>query len=64
MIISYSVVVSKCCFRHFLEEYYIIAANQLSGFKGVHLTLPPPIFSVQVNSGACYVTGQWVASSE
>ena len=32
--------------------------------EGVHLTLPPDIFSVQVKSGACYLTGQWVASSE
>ena len=27
--------------------------------EGVHLTLPPHIFSVQVKSGACYTTGQW-----
>ena len=28
--------------------------------EGVHLTLPPHIFSVQVKSGAYYITGQWV----
>ena len=33
-------------------------------YEGVHLTLPPHIFSVQVKSGACYITGQWVVSSE
>ena len=27
--------------------------------EGVHLTLLPLIFSVQVKSGACYITGQW-----
>ena len=32
--------------------------------EGVHLTLPPDTFSVQVKSGACYITDQWVASSE
>ena len=29
------------------------------GYEGVHLTFPPHIFSVQVKSGACYITGQW-----
>ena len=33
-------------------------------FEGVHLTLPPHIFSVQVRFGVCYITGQWVTSSE
>ena len=28
-------------------------------YEGVHLTLPPHIFSIQVKSGARYVTGQW-----
>ena len=28
-------------------------------YDGVHLTLPPHIFSIQVKSGACYITGQW-----
>ena len=32
--------------------------------EGVHLTLPLHVFSVQVMFGACYITGQWVASSE
>ena len=32
--------------------------------EGVHLTLPPQVFAVQVKSGACYIKGQWVASSE
>ena len=27
--------------------------------EGVHLTLTPHIFFVQVKSGACYITGQW-----
>ena len=27
--------------------------------EGVHLTLPPHIVSVQVKSGAYYITGQW-----
>ena len=27
--------------------------------EGVHLTLPPHIFSVQVKSRACWITGQW-----
>ena len=31
--------------------------NQI--YEGVHLTLPPHIFSIQVKSGACYITGQW-----
>ena len=31
--------------------------------EGVHLTLRPHIFSVQVKSGACYITGQWFAKS-
>ena len=26
--------------------------------EGVHLTLPPHIFSVKIRSGACYITGQ------
>ena len=33
-------------------------------FEGVHLTLPPHIFSAHVRFGVCYITGQWVASSE
>ena len=37
--------------------------NELTECEGVYLTLPPHIFSVQVTSGACYITGQWVASS-
>ena len=32
--------------------------------EDVHLILPTYIFSVQVKSGACYVTGQWVVCSE
>ena len=28
-------------------------------YEGVHLTLPSHIFSIQVKSGACYITGQW-----
>ena len=32
--------------------------------EGVYLTLPPHIFSVQVKSGAYYITGQRVPSSE
>ena len=32
--------------------------------EGVHLALPPHFFSIQVKSGACYITGQWVASSK
>ena len=28
-------------------------------YEGVHLTLPPHIFSIQVKSGARYITGQW-----
>ena len=28
-------------------------------YEGVHLTLPPHIFSVQVKSEACYITGQF-----
>ena len=27
--------------------------------EGVHLTLPPDIFSVQVKSGSCYIMDQW-----
>ena len=27
--------------------------------EGVHLTLPPHIFSIQVKSGECYTTDQW-----
>ena len=27
--------------------------------EGVHLTLPPHIFPVQVKSGACYIIGHW-----
>ena len=27
--------------------------------EGVHLILPPHIFSVKVKSGASYITGQW-----
>ena len=26
--------------------------------EGIHLTLPPHIFSVQVKSRACWITGQ------
>ena len=32
-------------------QYYLL-------LEGVHLTLPPHIFSIQVKSGACYITGQ------
>ena len=28
-------------------------------YEGVHLTLPSHTFSIQVKSGACYITGQW-----
>ena len=30
-----------------------------SAYEGVHLTLPPHIFPVQVKSVTCYITGQW-----
>ena len=32
--------------------------------EGVHMTLPPHIFSVKVKSEAYYIMGQWGASSE
>ena len=42
---------------------YLLIENQLQE-EGDHLTLPAHILSVQVKSGACYITGQWVGSSE
>ena len=27
--------------------------------EGIHVTLPPHIFPLQVNPGACYITGLW-----
>ena len=33
--------------------------GQFSPSEGVHLKLPPPIFSVKLKCGACNVTGQW-----
>ena len=41
----------------------IIAKNICAYEDCVHLTLPPHSFFVQVKSGACYITSQWVASS-
>ena len=38
--------------------------SELTECEGVYLTLPPHIFSVQVTSGVCYITGQWIASSK
>ena len=32
---------------------------EISTQEVVHLTFPPHIFYVQVNSGACYIMGQW-----
>ena len=31
----------------------------LNIWEGVHLIFRPHIFSIQVKSGACYITGQW-----
>ena len=47
------------CFENLWETPLNVSISE-----GVHLTLPHHIFSVQVKSGACYITGQWVASSE
>ena len=33
--------------------------SYLNKLEGVHLTLSSHIFSVQVKSGACYITGEW-----
>ena len=43
------------CFRFWWKTY---TALLLIVTEGIHLTLPPHIFSVQVKSGACYITGQ------
>ena len=44
------------------QPEYITVDIQLA--EGVHMTLPPHFCSVQVKSGACYITDQRVASSE
>ena len=41
-----------------------IQKNGSITYEGVHLILPRHIFSVQIKSGACYITGQCVVSSE
>ena len=41
-----------------IETYSLFCKNNLT-FEGVHLTLPPHIFSFRVKSGLCYITGQW-----
>ena len=48
------------------EEYvshYILLTDQISLYdclyEGVHPTLPPHIFSVQVKSETDYIKGQW-----
>ena len=33
--------------------------GNFSRSEGVHLTLPPHVFSVKLKFGACYITGQW-----
>ena len=38
--------------RHYVSE-------NMHRQKGVHLTLPPHIFSVEIKSGAYYIAGQW-----
>ena len=49
--------------KHFYESA-LKSSWKIIWFEGVHLTLPPHIFSVQVRFGVCYITGQWVTSSE
>ena len=44
--------------RYFTVPQIIRWSKGVEG-EGVHLTLPPNIFSAQVKSGACYITGQW-----
>ena len=43
----------------YFQTTQMIAARVLNSVEGVYLTLPPHIFSVQVKSRACYITGQW-----
>ena len=38
--------------RHYVSE-------NMHRQKGVHLTLLPHIFSVEIKSGAYYIAGQW-----
>ena len=33
--------------------------NCINWIEGVHQTLPPHIFSIQIKSGACDITGLW-----
>ena len=42
---------------YFSNAAYILSVCCLIG--GCSLTFPPHIFSVQVKSGVCYITGQW-----
>ena len=51
------------CVFDFLHTLAFVLASDIDryicGLEGVHLTLPPRIFSVQAESGTCYITGQW-----
>ena len=38
----------------------VVCKSRKTHIEGVHLTMLSHIFSVQVKSGACYITGQWV----
>ena len=49
-----------------LQSFLTVEASMVDRYKytdiyweGVHLTLPPHIFSKQVKFRACYITGQW-----
>ena len=42
---------------HRAQENYCVKDTIMD--HSVHVTLPPHSFSVQVKSGACYITSQW-----
>ena len=43
-------------------SFKLLEEGTTENYEGVHLTLPPHIFSIQVKPGPCYITGQqgWV----
>ena len=46
----------------YLSNFNFLFKSKTQEF--LHLTLLPHIVSLQVKAGGCYITGQWVVSSE
>ena len=46
-------------FQEIKHFNFLLTYSHYTVKEGVHLTLPTHIFSVQIKSGAYYITGEW-----